>query len=50
MTLTVGSLFSGAGDFDLGFERAGMAVRYTAYVITIRGIVYPQMGVKKRDA
>jgi len=28
MTLTVGSLFSGVGGFDLGFERAGMAVRW----------------------
>ena len=28
MSLTVGSLFSGVGGFDLGFERAGMAVRW----------------------
>ena len=28
MTLTVGSLFSGVGGFDLGFERAGMNVRW----------------------
>jgi DNA (cytosine-5)-methyltransferase 1 len=28
MTLTVGSLFSGVGGFDLGFERAGMEIRW----------------------